>query len=191
MTSIPLYEDRTQTAGAYETSREPVQALVSKAARRILDVGCASGAVGAALKARQECEVVGIDINPAYGPDASVRLDRFLTANVEDQAAEGFEALGTFDCIICADVLEHLRDPYAVLAALVRVLDHDGQVVVSLPNVRYLAVALHVFLRGTWPRDGVGLFDVTHLRWFTERTWSPCFRARASKSSRSTGSTGS
>lgn len=169
MTSIPLYEDRVQTAGAYETSREPVQALIPRGARRILDVGCASGMLGAALRARQDCEVVGIDINPDYASDAGRRLNGFTAVNLENQALVGFEGFGTFDCIVCADVLEHLRDPYTVLAALVRVLRREGQVVISLPNVRHLAVAFHVFVRGTWPRDDVGLFDATHLRWFTEK----------------------
>jgi 2-polyprenyl-3-methyl-5-hydroxy-6-metoxy-1,4-benzoquinol methylase len=170
MTNASLYAERSSTAGAYETAREPVQALVPISARRILDVGCAAGAVGASLKARQGAEVVGLDINPDYAAEASERLDRFICGNLEDFVQEDLEhEIGTFDCIVAADVLEHLRGPWQVLDRLVTVLKPGGYVVVSLPNVRYLATALNVYIRGTWPRERVGLFDATHLRWFTER----------------------
>lgn len=170
MTNTSLDAERSSTAGAYETARQPVQALVPLSARRILDVGCAAGAVGAALRARQGAEVVGIDINPDYAAEASERLDQFICGNLEDFTQRDLEQdIGTFDCIVAADVLEHLRDPWHVLDRLVTVLEPGGYLVVSLPNVRYLATALHVYIRGTWPRERVGLFDATHLRWFTER----------------------
>jgi 2-polyprenyl-3-methyl-5-hydroxy-6-metoxy-1,4-benzoquinol methylase len=170
MTNTSLYAERSSTARSYETARQPVQALVPVSARRILDVGCAAGAVGASLKARQGAEVVGVDINPDYAAEASERLDRFICANLEDFVQDDLEhEIGTFDCIVAADVLEHLRDPWHVLDRLVTVLEPGGYVVVSLPNVRYLATAVNVSIRGTWPRNRVGLFDATHLRWFTER----------------------
>jgi len=170
MTNTSLYAERSSTAAAYETARQEVQALVPVSARRVLDVGCAAGVVGASLRARQEAEVVGIDINPDYAAEASERLDRFVRANLDDFVQEDLEHdIWTFDCIVAADVLEHLRDPWHVLDRLVTVLKPGGYVVVSLPNVRYLAIGWPVYIRGTWPREPAGLFDATHLRWFTER----------------------
>jgi SAM-dependent methyltransferase len=77
------------------------------------------------------------------------------------------EELGRFDCLIAADVLEHLRDPWAALGAFARVLEPGGTAVVSLPNVRFWTTLWWVARRGVWPRWAQGVFDRDHLRWFT------------------------
>src|SRR5919112_2291688 len=101
---------RAVRAHAYENPRPDVQELVPQSARRILDLGCASGALGAALKDRQDAEVVGIEYEAAYAEDARRRLDRVITADLAELANDPSVAadLGTFDCVIAADVLEHL-----------------------------------------------------------------------------------
>jgi SAM-dependent methyltransferase len=84
-----------------------------------------------------------------------------------DLAELGELDVGRFDCIICADVLEHLADPAAALRGLTALLEPDGRVIVSLPNVRYWETFWQLGRHGRWPRRSVGLFDRTHLRWFT------------------------
>lgn len=157
---------RRRRAGAYENARPEVQRLVPSDARRILDLGCASGSLGAALKARQPTTVVGVEVDPAYAADASHRLDRVIVADVEQLAETDLAGLGRFDCLIAADVLEHVRDPWSTLAALTRQVDLGGTVVVSVPNVRYWETFLQLGLHGTWPARDEGIFDRTHLRWF-------------------------
>ena len=155
--------DREARAHAYENARPEVQALVPLGARRILDLGCASGALGAALKARQSCEVVGVESDPAYARDAAERLDR-----VEVGDLNLFEAdLGRFDCLIAADVLEHLVDPWSVLTRWAAALEPGARAVISLPNARHWELLREVAVRGTFPRRPAGIFDATHLRWFT------------------------
>jgi SAM-dependent methyltransferase len=158
---------RERRRAAYETTRPEVQAVVPRDARRILDLGCASGALGAALKERQGAEVVGVELLEEYARDAQEVLDHVICSDVAG-ALESPADLGRFDCIIAADVLEHLVDPWAALANAVEILEPGGTVVVSLPNVQYLKTFL-TLARGTWPRDDAGLFDRTHLRWFTVR----------------------
>jgi SAM-dependent methyltransferase len=155
--------DREARAHAYENPRPEVQALVPVGARRILDLGCASGALGAALKARQECEVVGIESGPDYARDAESRLDRVICADLNTFEAD----LGRFDCLIAADVLEHLVDPWAVLARWAGSLEPGTRAVISLPNARHWEVFRELAVRGTFPRRPAGIFDATHLRWFT------------------------
>ena len=41
--------------------------------------------------------------------------------------------------------------------------------VISLPNIRHLSALSSLFLKGTFPRRERGIFDQTHLRWFTIR----------------------
>jgi methionine biosynthesis protein MetW len=156
--------ERAVRAGTYENARPEVQALVPRDARRILDLGCSSGALGAALKARQECEVVGVEVDPVYAERARERLDEVVVADVADAPFEG-----PFDCVIAADVLEHLVDPLAVLRRVADALGPGGSAVVSLPNVRYWNTFWQLGVRGRWPQQPDGIFDRTHLRWFTGR----------------------
>jgi len=154
---------------AYETARPGVQALVPVSARRILDLGCAAGELGAALKARQGAEVVGVELSSDYAADARRRLDRVECGDVATVLADPTIDLGHFDCVIAADVLEHLVDPWSALRDAVVLLAPGGHAVVSLPNVQYLLVLWQLIRRGSWPREPAGLFDATHLRWFTLR----------------------
>lgn len=155
--------------GRYETHRPDVLALVPREATRILDLGCSSGALAAAIKARQPANVIGIDWDPSRPDLARARLDHFVDDDLERALAreEQETMLGRFDCVIAADVLEHLRDPWAALERAAALLDPGGVAVVSLPNVRHWAVIYHVWVKRRWPRDEVGLFDRTHLHWFT------------------------
>jgi methionine biosynthesis protein MetW len=151
---------------AYESARPDVQALVPATARRILDLGCASGELGAALKRRQGADVIGVEIDRAYARDAEQRLDRVICAGVETALADG-ASLGRFDCVIAADVLEHLVDPWDALRRAAALLEPGGAAVVSLPNVRYVLTYWRLIRGGRWPREPAGPFDATHLRWFT------------------------
>jgi methionine biosynthesis protein MetW len=155
---------------AYENPRPEVQALVPAGARRVLDLGCSSGALGAALKARQDVEVVGVELDAVFAAGAGAVLDRVIEADLETFFSGPVAAgLGRFDCVIAADVLEHLSEPEAVLAAAVEHLEPGGTVVVSLPNIRYWHTFWALGVQGTWPRHDCGIFDRTHLRFFALR----------------------
>lgn len=163
-------DPRTQRAHAYENDRADVRALLPGDVRRILDLGCASGAMGAAVKLeRPGVEVVGVERDRDYAADAERRLDRVVCADLDVLAGRQALAddLGSFDCLIAADVLEHLVDPWSVLRAFAALLQPGGTAVISLPNVRHAETFWALGRHGTWPRRPFGLFDETHLRWFT------------------------
>src|SRR4051794_23499635 len=156
--------ERAARAAAYERARPEILAHVPRTARRVLDLGCASGATGAALKARQATEVVGIELEPDYAREAARVLDHVIVADAEQPPGD----LGRFDALIAADILEHLPDPWSALRAYADLLEPGGTAVVSLPNVGHWSTYAHL-ARGTWPRRPEGIFDATHLRWFTLR----------------------
>ena len=137
-------------------------------ARAILDLGCSTGALGAALKARQGASCVGVELGEDYAREAEGRLDRVIVADVEAFAAGPAPPEAPFDCLIAADVLEHLRDPWAALRGAVAMLAPGATAVVSLPNVLFWAALLRIVRTRRWPREDEGLFDRTHLRWFGE-----------------------
>src|SRR5215210_2406065 len=154
---------------AYESAREDIQAHVPAAARSILDLGCSGGALGAALKARQGARVLGVELGAEYARAAAERLDRVIVGDAEAFAAGPAPPEAPFDCLICADVLEHLRDPWSALRDAVAMLAPGATAIVSLPNVIFWAGLLRVVRTRRWPREEQGLFDATHLRWFSER----------------------
>lgn len=148
----------------YEQSRPDLQAWVPAEAECILDIGCAAGAFGAAVQARQQCRVVGIELNPALATRAARQLDRVLQQSVEDLPEATFAE--EFDCIVCGDVLEHLRDPWAAIGKLSRWLKPHGRLIATVPNVGHWSIAADL-LRGRWDLVPFSLLCWGHLRFFT------------------------
>jgi 2-polyprenyl-3-methyl-5-hydroxy-6-metoxy-1,4-benzoquinol methylase len=162
----------------YTYVRDDVIALVPDDAASILDIGCSDGATGRALKARKPAvRLVGLDVSEVGV--AKTRTDYDAAYVVDLNAPDGLAPIEgqTFDAILAPDVLEHLVDPTQVLKRLMRHLSSTGVIVVSLPNIQHWA-GIFTIARGRFPRDPAGLFDHTHLRWFTrheaEQMFSEC-----------------
>ncbi len=161
----------------YRFDRPEVRALVPASARRILDVGCAGGGLGAGLKREKPILVVdGIEVVPHAARMADEVLDRVFRGPVEE--VHVLVEDGAYDCIIFADVLEHTVDPAQVLALLRPKLKADGVLVVSLPNVRHWTV-VGPLLEGNFDYEDAGILDRTHLRFFTKQTMVEFFAANA------------
>jgi SAM-dependent methyltransferase len=138
-------------------------------AKTILDVGCAQGALGAAyLRRNPKCRVLGIDLDEEALEQARHRLTEVACVDVEANPMP-FEVPGGIDCIVYGDVLEHLVDPWALLTEHAKYLSPHGTVLVCMPNVEHWSFAARL-LGGTFDYEEMGLFDKTHLRWFTPRT---------------------
>jgi 2-polyprenyl-3-methyl-5-hydroxy-6-metoxy-1,4-benzoquinol methylase len=157
---------RAARAAAYESPKAEVIALVPLGTRRVLDLGCATGALARELKARWPVEVVGVERDPGYAAEARHHCDRVVEADVEALAPRAAAELGRFECLVAADVLEHLVDPWTALDAYARLLEPGCRAVVSLPNVAHWTTYARL-ARGSWPRRPEGVHDATHLRWFT------------------------
>jgi SAM-dependent methyltransferase len=155
---------RAATVDSYTGIRDDVTSLVP-AARRVLDVGCSDGSLGASLRSGG-AEVWGIDYDHGFATQAAEKLDRVLDGDAVERLAELDGE--RFDAVICADVLEHLVDPWDVLLQIGELLSPGGAVVVSLPNVRFYTTFVELGLRARWPRRDRGVHDRTHLRWFTD-----------------------
>lgn len=150
----------------FEHARPELLSLVPRSARSVLDVGCGAGRLGEALKARQECEVVGVERDEDAARRARERLDRVVVGDAE--SPDLGLAPGSFNVVVCGDVLEHLRDPLALLRRARGWLRPAGRVVASVPNVRHHSV-VRSLLEGNWTYESAGLLDRDHLRFFTRR----------------------
>lgn len=154
-------------AYGYETSRPDVRAHVPGDSRRILDLGCSAGALGAELKKTRDAVVVGVELDPGYAEQARARLDRVVVSDVESFLDGEPPPEAPFDCVVAADVLEHLVDPWLALRRAAGLVRPGGTVVISVPNVLHWRGLARLVWTRRWPRDQAGPFDRTHLRWFS------------------------
>ena len=159
---------RLDQASAYTTPRPDIAALVPPTSRRVLDVGCSNGELGLSLKHQLPgCTVHGLELNEAHARMAATRLDKVQCVDLDHFDWQQALAGERFDCIIFADVLEHLADPLRHLTAARAALAPQGRIVVSLPNVRHLSALVAIYVQGRFPRRDRGIFDRTHRHWFT------------------------
>ena len=154
----------------YRGGRPEIVGLVPADARKVLDVGCSAGDVGLALKDKCPCEVTGIEMDERLAEEASSKIDRVITGDIET-VDPGLEE-GYFDHILFADVLEHLKDPLEILKRYTRYLKDDGKLVISVPNVRHISVLCELVVRGEWEYRQSGIMDNGHLRFFTRKSFT-------------------
>lgn len=137
--------------------------------KRVLDVGCANGYLAAILAARGY-DVVGVERPGGFGSDFPQNV-RLVVADLD----RGLPALdGCFDYIVAADILEHVRDPRTLLLQLAEVSAPTTRLIASLPNSGNIYFRL-VVLSGRFPKEEKGLFDRTHVHFFTWDGWMELF----------------
>lgn len=142
--------------------------LVEGVPRRVLDVGCGAGMAATELERRfPGVEVVGVEPDPNLASIARQFVGTVLEGRVDDaNVLEQLAEAGPFDLILCADVLEHLADPWHVLTRLAGMLAPEGAVITSIPNVRHISTFLSLGIAGHWPERDRGIHDRGHLRYF-------------------------
>ncbi len=136
---------------------------------RILEIGCGAGATLAWLRAEGYCRWAGgVERDASAAAAAKGRLDRLWVGNIESVDID-LEPR-SIDAILCLDVLEHLVDPWKVVARLGGLLADGGAIIASIPNIRYRKVVLPLLLRGRFDYADDGVLDRTHLRFFVRET---------------------
>jgi glycosyltransferase involved in cell wall biosynthesis len=134
----------------------------------VLDLGCGEGAVAMDLQ-KNGNRITGVDLLP-HAP-YSKALDAYYCADLDAGIQDVIERLGgkRFDRVLLLDVLEHLRRPERLLCDCHQVVEADGQVIISVPNVANITVRLALLL-GRFNYTERGILDRTHLRFFTRAT---------------------
>ena len=145
-------------------SAAAVLARMVEPGQRVLELGTGPGTVTRILHAKG-CKVTGVEMDPETLAACAPFCERTLQANLEDPEWAAPLAGESFDAIICADVLEHLRDPRPLLNQLHGFLKPGGSVLMSLPNASHLTVVASL-LGGRFPYQKNGLLDHTHLKFY-------------------------
>ncbi|MGB5065139.1 MAG: class I SAM-dependent methyltransferase, partial [Candidatus Competibacter sp.] len=93
---------------------------------RVLDLGAGPGVLGRYLAEALGCAVDGVEYNPVAVAEAASWYRQLECADLESIALTERFAGQRYDFILCADILEHLRQPGAVLAQLPELLSPNG-----------------------------------------------------------------
>lgn len=144
-------------------------AMRIKAGQRVLELGCSSGYLSKFLKEERSCEVVGVDMNAYALEQATPFCQQVIIADLDrdDWLAElkGQQ----FDVVLCADVLEHLKNPVSLLTSLQPFFTTEAYLLASVPNVAHVSVRLEL-LQGHFDYEPLGILDNTHLRFYTRQS---------------------
>jgi 2-polyprenyl-3-methyl-5-hydroxy-6-metoxy-1,4-benzoquinol methylase len=117
--------------------------------------------------------VVGLEFDPKAAESAREWCDDIRVGDVEAMQLDLPE--GSFDVILCADVIEHLRDPGAFLERIRPLLRAGGRLVLSTPNIANWSIRA-ALLFGWFRYADQGILDRTHTHLFTRKTLLECIR---------------
>ncbi|WP_332733013.1 class I SAM-dependent methyltransferase [Flavihumibacter sp.] len=152
---------------SYVAPRKDIAKYIQGKNLQILDIGCSDGTNGVYLKELGiASHVTGIEYDNDMGLVASSNLDSVFIGSIEDPLIIENLSDEFFDYILFGDVLEHLDNPWNVLAALRAKLKPTGRIIVSIPNTGHIDVAYHLLIKKKWPINERGIFDKTHKRFF-------------------------
>ncbi len=153
---------------SYIGGRKDILKLIPTTVSKVLDVGCSTGIVGEMIRQKiGDVEISGIEISEDMAQVAIKKLDRVIVGDIENlNLLEQFD-LNYYDCIIFADILEHLKNPWRVLKNMTLILNEQGLIILSIPNIRHYSTITQLVFTGYWPYRERGIHDKTHLRFFT------------------------
>jgi len=163
MNHSDLYKDKS--IEYFSNTRKEIIELINRYNCNILELGCGTGNTLIELKKCGKAKyIVGIDV---LDVGQSEKLDKFFPVDIENE--EIYFPDNFFDIIICADVLEHLKNPWFVLKKLKKYLKTDGFIIASLPNIREFKTLYNIVIRGDFKYENAGVLDKTHLRFFCKK----------------------
>jgi 2-polyprenyl-3-methyl-5-hydroxy-6-metoxy-1,4-benzoquinol methylase len=135
----------------------------------MLDIGCFTGELLNRIRQIEDTS------NIYYGADLANYINKdfdfikFYTLDFNSPDLDKVFENRKFEIIILGDILEHLVDPWKALDNLVQIVKHTSKILISIPNSAHWYFRLKVLL-GKIEYTRNGLFDKTHLRFFTKKS---------------------
>ncbi len=135
--------------------------------KKILDIGCASGYIGAFLK-KQGNYVVGIDITTKDISSAKKVLNEAYVFDIE---SGDLSILGkNYDLIIMTEVIEHLFEPDLAIKRFFPLLKPHGRILISTPNILQIYNRIKM-LFGIFEYKEETVINKSHIHFFTRPTF--------------------
>lgn len=161
----------TKEAGYFSNVRMDIIGLLPVNPRqKILEIGAGSGNTLVYIKEKRiAAEVMGVElINMPGSNQQNAAIDNFQIADIENENIDAPKDY--FDVVICADVLEHLADPWTMIDKITAHLKSGGLVVVSMPNFCEIKTLFKIIFTADFEYEPAGgILDKTHLRFFCKK----------------------
>jgi 2-polyprenyl-3-methyl-5-hydroxy-6-metoxy-1,4-benzoquinol methylase len=132
---------------------------------RVLDLGCSQGLLARPLL-EKGVRMVGVDAGPAER--LAAELEAYYRRDLDQPLELPLER--SFDYVVVADVIEHLRNRTQLLRGARRFLKEDGRLIISTPNIALWFYRLSL-LAGRFEYGPRGVLDETHVRLFTRASF--------------------
>ncbi len=165
---LPEEPELGAPASYRKNARKEMLEFVPPSAARVLELGCGEGAFAALLKRHLVAEVWGLELDEEAASVAAEHVDRIIVGDIGETLHEVPKAY--FDCVVANDFFEHLQWPGQTLHEIASHLTPGGVVVASIPNLRYCRALYEIVVNRDFKYRNEGIFDATHLRFFTEKS---------------------
>ncbi|MDR2593213.1 MAG: class I SAM-dependent methyltransferase [Fibromonadaceae bacterium] len=133
---------------------------------KVLEIGCNTGNFVQYLSKPYECW--GIEPFEEAANVAKTKMDKVLIGFYDKVANE--IPNNYFDLVIANDVIEHMENPWDFLQFIKGKMTTNASIVLSIPNVRYYDNLKNLLFYKDWKYVDAGILDITHLRFFTEKS---------------------
>lgn len=168
---IKYHQDHIDFNTLHQNNIDRLQLEMIAANSHVLEIGCATGYMTEYLAHDKRCRILGVEPVAEQADLARARGLEVITGLIDSQETQ--EQLlaytnehGPFDTIFMSQVIEHIADPSATLSILKGLLNPDGYLVISTCSIVHWKCRLQILL-GRWNYEDYGIFDRTHLRFFT------------------------
>ncbi len=141
----------------------PVDKYIEGNNKLVLDVGCGAGIHGAYFRELGHT-VDGITLSENEKRSSEKSMRNVYIYNLENGLPKDLN--DTFDYIFCSHVIEHIAYPEKLLLDIKSKLNSNGKLIIAVPNALQYNSRIS-FLKGVFPEHDSGIWDYTHLRWYT------------------------
>lgn len=160
------YENKP--GGYYDNVRHEMLQYLPRKVGRVIEVGCGNGAFAKVVKDKTGAEVWGMEYVAREAAEAGKVIDKAFAGPCEENIDKLPQEY--FDVAYFNDVLEHLADPYKVLADFRAKMAPGGIIISSIPNIRYHNALIPILFKKDFRYRDYGVMDFTHLRFFTKKS---------------------
>lgn len=141
----------------------------------VIEVGCMRGTLAKEyLSQEKNCIWTGVDIDSDNVIEARNFCTHSILGNIENMDLFSIPNIEGVECWIFGDVLEHLRDPWALLDKIKNISNSPKKVIACIPNSQHWSFQVRVNA-GMFDYQDDGLFDRTHIRFFSRETMIKMF----------------
>jgi 2-polyprenyl-3-methyl-5-hydroxy-6-metoxy-1,4-benzoquinol methylase len=181
-------KENTKSIPSRSSINHDLLALIPTDAKRIVEVGCMLGTLAQAYReVNPNCHYIGIDLDSDNANKAKIHCNQTITADIESIDDVTWSQLATADCWIFGDTLQHLRNPWEVLARINKSMkvNGGGTLVVCVRNAQYWGIQIRLNSGGFRYDDSI-LQEYADLRWFTRTSLIELFNTAGFKMTKGT-----